>query len=534
MADFFDMGDLPDSVWSGVASWDHLTWSSAQKLKVVQHANDEARKYSNDLGREAFFGMLNGRSRLTERSPQGLKPVHSIMERAGKMPEFDQLRRSIKGDDVAAGIATAQFVTQMMKNLPEEVKEKMEKHQKAKNRLQQLHRQAAGQNGGQKSGMGAGQSGQPGDEEGDGPGGGGEGQAGDGEGEEGFGGEKMTDEALRRAIEEAKAEEEETAKMVDESLDASSAQIENNLSRSMSNAASRIQDLRDTQQMMSWGSGAVPNKLVEDEANDLIELVEFLQSRPDLLKLFDMLGWAEAMIDSESKNQIIGKENLVDYVRGHFDAEQIAPKELLALATDPEGPLFLDFIARFNSEILLRKFEGEEKAGKGPVIYVKDTSGSTAGEVFAMLTAIDFALYKHLEKEHRSYACIPFSSEGQFHVWKPAKDPVKALKGIVGHLRQGYFGGTEPYAPLTKALELIREDPDFKKGYILLGTDGAFSSPPPAFLKLLAEVRKNPGVEIYAFVIGSTPGAANFCDKVVLLNGVGEKDKLVQVMAPVL
>ena len=534
MNDFFDMGDLPDSVWNGVVSWDHLTWSGAQKLKVVQQANDEARKYANDLGRETFFGMLNGRSRLTERAPQGLKPIHSIMDRAGKMPEFDQLRRSIKGDDVAAGIATAQFVTQMMKNLPPEVKEEMEKHQRAKNRLQQLQQQAAGNKNGGQSGMGAGKSGKAGDQEGDGQGGGGEGQAGDGEGEEGFGGEKMTDEALKRAIAQAKAEEEETARNVEEALDRSKAQVENNLSRSMSKAASRIQDMRDTQQMMSWGSGASSSKLQEEGANDLMELVEFLQSRPDLLKLFDMLGWAEAMIDSESKNQIIGKENLVDYIRGHFDAEQVAPKELLALAADPDSPLFLDFIARFNGEILLRKFEGEEKAGKGPVVYVKDTSGSTMGEVFAMLTAIDFALYRHLEKEHRSYACIPFSSEGQFHVWKPDKDPIKAFKSLIGHLRQGYFGGTEPYAPLTKALELIKEDPDFKKGYILFGTDGAFSSPPPAFLKLLAEVRKNPGVEIYAFVIGSTPGAADFCDKVVLLNGVGERDKLVQIMTPVL
>jgi len=113
------------------------------------------------------------------------------------------------------------------------------------------------------------------------------------------------------------------------------------------------------------------------------------------------------------------------------------------------------------------------------------------------------------------------------------KDPIKAFKSLIAIFARVISAG-QNLCPAHKSIGTYQGGSGFQKRIHSFGTDGAFSSPPPAFLKLLAEVRKNPGVEIYAFVIGSTPGAADFCDKVVLLNGVGERDKLVQIMTPVL
>ena len=56
-----------------------------------------------------------------------------------------------------------------------------------------------------------------------------------------------------------------------------------------------------------------------------------------------------------------------------------------------------------------------------------------------------------------------------------------------------------------------------------------------AKLVSLEEARKDPGLEIYTVVIGAHPGAADsFSDKVIMLSGAAEKDKLIQIVAPVL
>lgn len=517
-SDFFNMVDLPDSVWDQTLAYDHVTWDGIRGMNVVKLAQEGARKYAgDDLAREAFFGIYNHTAHLTPKPPKGLAPVHSIMRRAEQLPEFGSLRRSVNGDAVAAGIATARFVTEIMKNLPEEVKEEMEKHEKARQRLQFLRTMQASREGtGEAVGFAPGSG--EGEEEG-----------------EGLGGELMTDDDLAEAIRRAEEAEAETSQMVEDALAGSEARMEHNLSKSMQSAGERIDQMREMYQSMSWGSDWGGGPLLPAVADDIMDLVEYIQNNPHLLSFFDMLGWAEAMIESETKNQVLGKDNLVDYIRGEFDPEQMAPEEFIGLCTEPDSPLMMDLIARFNGDILILKMEGEEAAGKGPVVMVKDVSGSTMGEVFNMESAIGFSLGQHLAKEHRRYVEIPFSGPGQFHVFDPGPDPLTNIRQIIAHLKTGYFGGTEPYAPLTKAIEIIKADPDFKKGYILMLTDGEFSTPPPAFLKSLEEARKDPGLEIYTVVIGAHPGAADsFSDKVIMLSGAAEKDKLIQIVAPVL
>lgn len=517
--DFFDMLDLPESVWDGTLSFDHVTWDGVKGMNVVKLAQEQAKQYAGeDLAREAFFGVYNSTSKLTKKPPQGMAPIHSIMRRAETLPEFGSLRRSVNGDAVAASVATARFVTEIMKALPPEVKEEMEKHEKAKKRLQMLKgMQAQMQGDGEAMGFVPGK---------------GDGEEEDGEG---LGGEIMTDEDLAEAIRQAEEAEVETAKMVEEALQGSEAQMEHNLSRSMQSAGEKIDQMREMYQAMSWGSDFGGGPLLSAIADDIMELVAYIQDNPDLLSFFDMLGWAEQVIESETKNKVVGKDNLVDYLRGELDLERMAPEEFVPLSLEPGHPLMMDFLARANGDILILEFEGEEAAGKGPVVLVKDVSGSTQGDVFNMESAIGFSLGQYMAREKRRFVEIPFSGPGQFHIFDPGPDPIKNIKAILAHLQTGYFGGTEPYAPLTKAIEIIKTDPDFKKGYVLMLTDGAFSPPPPSFLKVLNEAREDPGLELYTVVIGCQPGEAeSFSDKVIMLSGAGEKDKLIQIMTPVL
>jgi uncharacterized protein with von Willebrand factor type A (vWA) domain len=105
----------------------------------------------------------------------------------------------------------------------------------------------------------------------------------------------------------------------------------------------------------------------------------------------------------------------------------------------------------------------------------------------------------------------------------------------MAHLDTTYGGGTEPYAPLTAAIQLIREDPSLREGDILAITDGDFGEPPEEFLRELEQAREKPGLKVVAVVINGNPGQADFADKVVMIGDiVRERERLAEAIAPLL
>jgi uncharacterized protein with von Willebrand factor type A (vWA) domain len=136
-------------------------------------------------------------------------------------------------------------------------------------------------------------------------------------------------------------------------------------------------------------------------------------------------------------------------------------------------------------------------------------------------------------KEDRRFISIPFSDIGQFDVYDPGLKPDP--KGLIDHLELAYGRGTEPYGPLTAAIELIREDPLMKTGDILCITDGQFGRPPEEFLQLLEEAREEPGLKLVTVVINGRPGQAEFADKVVMISDiVRERARLAEAISPLL
>ena len=136
-------------------------------------------------------------------------------------------------------------------------------------------------------------------------------------------------------------------------------------------------------------------------------------------------------------------------------------------------------------------------------------------------------------KEDRRFISIPFSDIGQFDVYDPGlkPDPI----ALMDHLELTYGDGTEPYGPLTAAIELIRDDALMKTGDILCITDGRFGQPPDEFLQLLGEAREEPGLKLVAVVINGHPGQADFADKVVMIGDiVRERERLAEAISPIL
>jgi uncharacterized protein with von Willebrand factor type A (vWA) domain len=121
---------------------------------------------------------------------------------------------------------------------------------------------------------------------------------------------------------------------------------------------------------------------------------------------------------------------------------------------------------------------------------------------------------KAAREEDRRFVAIPFSGPGEYQVFDLGLSP--SPQALIELIEFGYWGGTEPYAPLEEALEIIRIDPDLKKADVLLLTDGSFRPPPEEFLRNLEQTRQDIGVSLVSLLIfASNPQCEQFSDRVI-------------------
>jgi uncharacterized protein with von Willebrand factor type A (vWA) domain len=181
-----------------------------------------------------------------------------------------------------------------------------------------------------------------------------------------------------------------------------------------------------------------------------------------------------------------------------------------------------------DNAVMHRQFEGEKPQGRGDLVIVRDESGSMEGPEHATAIAVEWALLEIARRDKRGFVSVPFSGPGQSSVWRAPKNGKADVPGLLTHLSHFYGGGTEPYAPLAKALLQIGNS-DLKAD-ILLVTDGDFASPPADFLRMLAETKAKTPLKIVTVVIGGQSGshkAKQFSDKVVFVKDLfTDREKL--------
>ncbi len=178
----------------------------------------------------------------------------------------------------------------------------------------------------------------------------------------------------------------------------------------------------------------------------------------------------------------------------------------------------LDWLRRAaDGGIRHRKFSGKEQRGRGPLVLVRDESGSMEGAPHALAVALEWALLEIARRDQREFFTIPFSGEGQYQVWQAPLPGQPEPDGLLAHLSHFYNGGTEPYSPLIAALELIERSR--LRADVLILTDAAFSSPPDEFTRRLAEVKQRQPLRVVAVVVGGDYAVAQeFADRVIGLD----------------
>jgi uncharacterized protein with von Willebrand factor type A (vWA) domain len=245
--------------------------------------------------------------------------------------------------------------------------------------------------------------------------------------------------------------------------------------------------------------------------------MQALQRNPNLKDLAEMLGWAKRTVRGEWRQSPRGKTAFVGYKVGALNPETMAPVEWAALlGGDPT--LEQDWIRRaVDGGIRHRHFEGTERQGRGPLVVVRDESGSMSGPQHALAVALEWALLEIAQRDRRDFYSIPFSGRGQYHVWKAPRPGSPDPQGLLDHLAHFYGGGTDPYPPMVEAMRLIAVD-DLRADVLVI-TDAAFPKAPPEFLEGLAKVRAARPLRIETVVVGANGGAADeWSDRVT---GVG-------------
>jgi len=498
--------DPPETVWDRVLFLDHATWFDYKDMEVLLKATERTQSVSRDIPREAWLGLYASATPLKQDPPKGEAVLHSLFRRAEELPEWKRLRLMVGMDPVAAAFGAGHFVAELIDKLPPEVQEAMEAAQQAQDRMQNLQdrldaAQSLASGGGSSSGLTS---------------------------------EQMQE--LMQQIEQVKGEAASSEQAALDALNAAPARTNQSLAQALNHSAEDLSDLQKAagEFGVGWGIGG-SGGATRAQISGLHELAQYLRRSPSVKLILESLGWAKSLVTRERRKSTRGRETFTHYKVQDLNLQTLSPDELVSMiAFDPSSPIYLDFLCRaLDGDLLHAQFEGDDFAGRGPIVFLRDESGSMHGARRATACALQLALMIDARKEGRRFISIPFSDVGQFQVYDPGQTP--APQELMAHLDTTYGGGTEPYAPLTAAIQLIREDPSLREGDILAITDGDFGEPPEEFLRELEQARQEPGLKLVAVVINGSPGQADFADKVVMIGDiVRERERLAEAIAPLL
>jgi uncharacterized protein with von Willebrand factor type A (vWA) domain len=266
-------------------------------------------------------------------------------------------------------------------------------------------------------------------------------------------------------------------------------------------------DAKDAADTMSGMPGMGSHEVDRPSLDEAMELVEQVRSQPNLRLMLDLMGRLERDFRfSRARRVIEGRGEVVGVTVGN-DPEHILPDEF-GLLTTPETTL--EFYRRYIDRSLLQfEVRGEERAGKGPLVVLRDSSGSMGKQVgelkrFEWAAALSLALMRVANREKRASMLVDFTSRTRVRAEVPANGrlDVRTMLPLAGQVMSG---GTDCDGALRLALERIRAAGRFDAADVVLITDGEdhFASEAEAVCRDLAAL----GVRIHGVAItnGSEP-----------------------------
>jgi len=491
--------------------FDLADWRSAREAvpSVIGADITAAQEFCGHPVQDAFLSLFKSAPRLTEPTPAGLEPLADLMRRGLETPEWSRLRENSTGDLVAASVGAEAFVAETPKALPDDAKRQAQEQSQAQHEADQFRDKAESletladlmrQQADAKA------ESDP--------------RAAASLGEEA---ESVSQRALevRQKADAAQQQANAARTTFEAKANANAPQLAAALNKAAWQAAEKASDTSEIVRGFSLAAGGDPAHVDPSMARAAMQT---LLANPNLRCLADLLGWAKRMARGEWRKSSHARTELVGYAVHDLRPETIAPVEWAVLLAG-DATLSLDWLRRAaDGGIRHRQFSGQERQGRGPLVLVRDESGSMEGEAHALAVALEWGLLEIAHRDQREFLSIPFSGEGQYQVWRAPSPGQPDPDRLLAHLSHFYGGGTEPYGPITQALELIENShPSASSGLglradVLVLTDAAFGAPPEAFMRRLAEVNQRSPLRVITVVIGDDATQSEaFSDRVIAI-----------------
>lgn len=495
------------SVAAGADRLSFRNWAEGVRgyPRAAEVNEDLGQQLGGEPVRDAFFLLTAPAPRLVERPPQGAEVLHRLLQEALPTPGFARLRETVDADPVVAAYGAAHWARELTEQLPEALKEAAreaaaaeEERQRAEEALQQLAGLAAAL---EEAGREVPQ--------------------------------ELRDRIAQAqaSLEEATARAEAAAASALSLLEERGAEARAVASRAAEASSAEAREFEASARgfdLAAGGEGAVSPEAAR-------AWMEALSQLPALKDLARELGWARRTVSALWRQSPHARTEVVGYRLDYPRAEEMAAWELAYMV----GPRVarLDFLRRAaEGAVAHRCLRGKERQGRGPLVVVRDESGSMEGAPHTLAVAVEWALLEICRREGRPFLSVCFSGPGQVRAWRapPAGSPDH--EGLLHHLSHFYGGGTEPYQALELALREVEVAPEMRRADILLISDAEFA-PPPAWLRdQLERARRGRPLHLAAVLIGAAPGPLQEFARPIVRVGdlLRDRERLREALAAVL
>lgn len=507
--------------------WDHEEWTDVKEaspaIGSVLEDLGQTFDYTEDLLEGMFDYLIKAEPEVVAREDMvaSRKPNQAITIQSKDTPQTAELRQYTKSDPYSAAMGVVAISEKVKEYLQEnkDLAEKAKQAQEEREKREQAEQDAADALAEAQQAAG--------DYEGEGP------QTPD---------QAAAEAALQAALDALEAQQ-QAEQAAGDALDQSIGQHAPGTRQAVREGVNEATEEAREEAAAMAAAGVDPGEAKHMPWDQRAALAQMLANKR-LRQIAPLLGRFRMENKAEQAKRVEhGRDVFVDVEQGR-DLSRALGSEIAKMAGGPRM-LRLDTLRRFSEgKLLLRKFEGTEKVGKGTVVAVVDTSGSMMTNIGgakidnekaidpsrdAWAKAITFCLLDNARRQHRDFYAILFSNGNQQrHYSFPANGeprifaadgtteiPVTVPKGstremvvTIDLITFMFNGGTNFENPLTQALRVIEKNFDGNgksKADIAFITDddGTVSE---KFMADYLRVKDKVGVRTFGFAVGCHAG----------------------------
>lgn len=437
---------------------------------------------SADIRDDLFYlAHSPGESRV---KPAGqVRPSHyfgrDVEEKFVQTEAHQEMKPYLESDALASAIY-ARASAQKFEELMREQQEELEESQKMKDLEDMLEGEGV-----------------PGSIPGNGPG-----APGSGQGQDPNGQRQYTDEQLDAAAE----------KLAQMEAEAAARGLSPEIQQGIEQAANDGKEKAEAWGRLAGLDSQLPEYTTPEEA---LALTESFLAIPEFQELSHLIGRVSQDFRAMEARQVIGGDEDVTGVTTGNDLPNVLTTELQQLGHPLLTRKFMkDFI---DESLLQHETQGQERVSNGPGVFCVDTSGSMNGSDLLQAKAVVIAFIRLMHKSRRDAVVICFQSSVVATFEFPRRGPLNMRDlALLAGIRAG--GGTSITRAVQRAEDIINQKATFKKGDLVIVTDGGDYFNDEVDGKISNRLREK-GIRSHGIAIGQelTEGhyLTQFCDDAV-------------------